>query len=190
MLFSGLDEIATDMFYFIKDTSGGVNFVNLHDKIGNEEGGRVKLSIEATNLNRQGVQVTFFDDIAAANYSRPGIWFGLCANINTDCHSWSEERYVLRTQMLSFFRLSHFSQVCCCVDVPVPVCSGLGYFSWKWSKQASDGMTMGPLPPEGGFVYGFSVRYLEHRGIVFYPVAALFACERSCYFDKVSVARW
>lgn len=85
---TGLEETEADLIYFIKDAEGGVSLVNIHDKIGNSDGGLLKMYMDANNLAGRGVNVQFYDDVTARNYSDPSLWFGECANVNRDCHSW------------------------------------------------------------------------------------------------------
>jgi hypothetical protein len=108
---TGLNEVSSEMFYFVLDTLGHVNFVVVHDKIGSPAGGKAKMLINSLDtLNNRGVGVTFFDDVNAQNYSYPGGFYGACANppLLTDCHSWSSSM-------------------------------GKGFFYWKWNKNGADG---------------------------------------------------
>lgn len=140
---TGLNEVSTELFYFIHDTGGHVNLVVVHDKIGNPTGGNAKMYLDAADLQNRGVGLTFFDDVNAQNYSYPGAFYGACANpplqTPADCHSWSEAL-------------------------------GQGYFYWKWNKNAADGMALGPLPDVGTYDYAFSVSYLQLSGITNFRV--------------------
>lgn len=69
----------------------------------------MKMFVGADALGGSGTVVTKFDDLAAKDSDHE--WYGTCANVRRDCHSWD-------------------------------TALGLGYFSWKWGEEASDGMLL------------------------------------------------
>jgi hypothetical protein len=75
--------------YFVQDAIGRLSLVVHMDAAttGNTDGGTAKLYIAADDIPDRGVQVIKYDDVGARNFS-DGSWFGTCANIGRDCHSW------------------------------------------------------------------------------------------------------
>jgi len=81
------------MLYFVEDAAGSISLVVNHNNFAQDDGsakgkGRANLFISAPDLAGQGTTVQIFDDRSARNESRPGVWYGVCANIRNDCHSW------------------------------------------------------------------------------------------------------
>lgn len=87
---AGLSSAQVATMGLVQADNGDTSLVIHHDALShdNDDGGNAKLLISAPYLNNSGVEVQLFDDRAARNFSFGGQWYGSCANIEQDCHSW------------------------------------------------------------------------------------------------------
>lgn len=85
---TGLHAADTMVVYFVEDAAGRTSFLIHNDAAPNADGGSARISLEAPAVANQGVLVQRYDDVGARNFSRPGDWYGTCANVIQDCHSW------------------------------------------------------------------------------------------------------
>ena len=86
---TGLNEANAIVMYFVRDAAGDVSLIIQADAAtaANSDGGQLKLYIEADDVAGMGVHPIVYDDPGARNFS-DGSWYGSCANIARDCHSW------------------------------------------------------------------------------------------------------
>ena len=75
--------------YFVQDNAGRLSLIVHADAAvnANADGGSLKIFVGAEDIANRGVELELFDDLGARNFS-DGSWFGSCANVNRDCHSW------------------------------------------------------------------------------------------------------
>lgn len=86
---TGLNEPNTVVMYFVRDAAGALSLVIHADASvsSNTDGGALKVLLTADDIPNTGVELIHFDDLGAKNFS-DGSWFGSCANVARDCHSW------------------------------------------------------------------------------------------------------
>lgn len=81
----------TSVVSVVRDAGGDVFLIFNHNSYdpSSTASGSARLHVTVEGGTTSDAHVVLFDDRKALNYSKASDWFGDCAQISTDCHSWS-----------------------------------------------------------------------------------------------------